>query len=63
MSDQPRYLTHSEAAERARMSQTTLFERIKEGNGPRRIKVRGHVLYRPEDIDAWLDEHTEPAAS
>jgi predicted DNA-binding transcriptional regulator AlpA len=54
-----RYLIHREAAGRARMSESALWERIKEGKGPRRIKVKGHVLYRPEDIDAWLDAHME----
>jgi predicted DNA-binding transcriptional regulator AlpA len=57
-------LTHQEASARCRMSVTTLFERVKEGKGPRRIKVGGKVFYRPGDLDEWLAEHIEePRAS
>jgi predicted DNA-binding transcriptional regulator AlpA len=65
MSDsEQQLLTHREAAARLRMSPTTLFERIKQGDGPKRIKVTGKVFYRPADLDAWLDEHIEePSAS
>jgi predicted DNA-binding transcriptional regulator AlpA len=63
MAEESPYLTHVEAATRARMSPTTLYAHNKAGTGPRRIRVGGRVLYRPEDVDEWLDEHAEPAAS
>jgi predicted DNA-binding transcriptional regulator AlpA len=49
--DDESYLTHNEAARRARMSAATLFDRIRQGDGPRRIKIGGKVLYRVVDID------------
>lgn len=55
------YITHRDAARRAQMSVTSLYERIKKGDGPRRIKIGGRVLYRPDDIDTWLTEHEEEA--
>ena len=55
------YLTHAEAAQRARMSPSSLYERNKQGDGPTRIKVGGRVLYRPEDVDRWLVAHIEDA--
>ena len=54
MAEESRYLTHPEAAARARMSPTLLYQHNANGTGPRRIKVGGRVLYRPEDIDEWL---------
>jgi predicted DNA-binding transcriptional regulator AlpA len=56
-------LTHQEAAVRARMSVSTLFERIRRGDGPQRIKVGGKVFYRSSAVDAWLDEHVEESAA
>jgi predicted DNA-binding transcriptional regulator AlpA len=57
--DVPPYLTHLEAATYCRMSKSTLSVRIKEGDGPRRIRIGGRVFYLPEDLDAWIEAHEE----
>lgn len=34
------------------------------GKGPKYIKIGRRVVYRPADLDAWLEAHTvTPAAS
>lgn len=33
------------------------------GTGPATIKVGRHVRYRREDVEAWLEANTTPAAS
>jgi predicted DNA-binding transcriptional regulator AlpA len=57
--DVPPYLTHLEAAAYCRMSKSTLSVRIKESDGPRRIRIGGRVFYLPEDLDAWIEAHEE----
>lgn len=59
--DSPKWLTHQEAADRARMSPSTLWERIKQGEGPKRYRVGGKVLYDAGDVDEWIDDHAEDA--
>lgn len=34
----------------------TLYAWRYKGTGPRSIRVGRHLRYRPEDVDAWLDE-------
>ena len=57
--DGPRYLNHRQAAARCHMSPATLYQRIKDGDGPRRIRVGGKVFYIPEVLDAWMADHEE----
>jgi predicted DNA-binding transcriptional regulator AlpA len=53
-------LTHREAAERARISPSTLHELVRVGDGPPRIRLgAGTVRYRASAVDEWVDEHTE----
>ncbi len=35
----------------------TLYRWNYQGTGPRRLKIGRHVRYRPEDVEAWLDQH------
>jgi predicted DNA-binding transcriptional regulator AlpA len=42
------------------MSPSTLFELVRVGDGPPRIRLSaGMIRYRSTDIDQWLDQHVE----
>ena len=57
-----RYLNSEEAARILRLSARTLERRRGEGSGPQYLKAgrgtRARVLYRPVDLDAWLESRT-----
>ena len=60
------YLTRVQVAERYPISQHTLAKLASEGRGPRFYKPTDKCLYRPEDIEAWIEAavvmpKTEPA--
>lgn len=50
------HLTTSEVAEITRASQETVRYWRHIGKGPRSYKVGRRVLYRRDDVEAWLDE-------
>jgi excisionase family DNA binding protein len=51
-------LTVKEAAEYLRLSRSTLDRlRIKEGGGPRFIRLGKLIFYDQRDLDSWLDSH------
>ena len=50
--------TPDETAEVLRTSPRTLERRRLDGTGPKFAKLGGRVLYRPEDVDAWVSECT-----
>ncbi|MGD9827284.1 MAG: helix-turn-helix transcriptional regulator [Hyphomicrobiaceae bacterium] len=54
-------LTTVEAGEYLRMSPRTLEEKRVDGTGPRYFKLgpgkRAKVVYRIEDLEAWLAQH------
>ncbi len=56
------YLTTSEAAKFVRLSPRTLERLRVQGTGPRYIKAgpgkRAKVLYRPADLQEWLETTT-----
>lgn len=58
-SPQKTYLNSQEAADLLRLSIRTLERMRVEGTGPKFLKAgqgtRSRVLYRPADIEAWLD--------
>ena len=62
-----KYLNSEEAARILRMSARTLERMRVEGSGPKYLKAgrgtRARVLYRPADIDAWLDGQTYQSTS
>jgi excisionase family DNA binding protein len=33
-----------------------------DGRGPRAIKVGKHLRFRPQDVEAWLEQHADPDA-
>lgn len=39
----------------------TVYQWRYRGTGPRGSKVGKHVRYRRSDVDAWLEDHADPA--
>jgi hypothetical protein len=62
-----RYLNTVEASRILRLSPRTLERMRVEGTGPRYLKAgrgtRARVLYRPTDVDAWLEAQTFQSTS
>lgn len=54
--DRPRLLTIGELAAYLSVPVSTLYVWRTNGDGPRGMKVGRHVRYRPEDVEAWLDD-------
>ena len=54
--DDSPYLTQNKAAKYLHVSERTLERLRHEGGGPRYRKAGRRVLYRPLDLDDWLDE-------
>lgn len=51
------YLTTKKAAEKYPPSESWFNHARRSGNGPRYLKIGNRVFYRPEDIEAWLEEN------
>jgi hypothetical protein len=49
------YLTRAQVAERYPISSHTLAKLAAQGRGPRFYKPTDKCLYRPEDIEAWIE--------
>ena len=49
-------LISKEVAARIRKSVSWLNHARQMGTGPRYLKIGHQVRYRPEDVDAWLEE-------
>jgi predicted DNA-binding transcriptional regulator AlpA len=47
-------LTQSECAELLRLSERTLERLRVSGSGPKFLRIRHSVRYRPVDVEAWL---------
>jgi len=62
-----RYLNSQEAARILRLSARTLERMRVEGSGPKYLKAgrgtRARVLYRPADLDLWLESRTFSSTS
>ncbi|MFN3213009.1 MAG: helix-turn-helix transcriptional regulator [Henriciella sp.] len=54
-----RYLTSDEAAERCRVSTSTMERLRATGDGPRFARIGGRVIYDAEDIAEWVDAKKE----
>jgi predicted DNA-binding transcriptional regulator AlpA len=54
MSDSPKVLTAVEAAKVVGLSASTLAKLRLNGNGPAYCKLGRRVVYRPADLDEWL---------
>lgn len=53
----------NEAATLLGLSASTLNKWRVQGCGPRYVKLGRAVLYRVEDLDRWLQEHTRSSTS
>jgi predicted DNA-binding transcriptional regulator AlpA len=56
-------LTQREAAMALRLSERTLERSRVTGLGPPFIKAGRRVLYRPSDIDAWIERRLRSSTS
>ena len=52
------FRTSAEAADTLRISNRTLERYRVEGTGPKFMKAGRRVLYREQDLLAWLEAHT-----
>lgn len=59
--DRQRLWTLDEVAEYLQTPKKTLYDWRSRSIGPRGIRVGRNVRYRPEDVDAWLDERSQAA--
>lgn len=56
MTNQRQLLTTSEVAELVRAPESTVRYWRHCGRGPHSFRVGRRVVYRPEDVEAWLEE-------
>jgi predicted DNA-binding transcriptional regulator AlpA len=56
-------LNQDEAAKALRLSTRTLERLRLQGGGPQYVKMRKRVLYRANDIEAWIAEHLTTSTS
>ena len=54
----PKVIPASEAARLVGLSESTLAKLRLNGNGPAYCKLGRRVVYRPADLDAWLQSRT-----
>ncbi len=59
----PRYLRTPEAARFLGLSGRTLEKHRTYGTGPRYSKLGGRVVYRLEDLQAWVDRGSKASTS
>ena len=59
----PRYLRTPEAARFVGLSIRTLEKHRIYGTGPRYSKLGGRVVYRVEDLQAWVESGTKASTS
>jgi len=59
----PRYLRTPEAARFLSLSHRTLEKHRCYGTGPRYSKVGGRVVYRVDDLQAWVDRGNKTSTS
>lgn len=52
-------LTMQEVSEHLRIPINTLRDWRKDGKGPRSFKLGGHVRYRAEDVQDWMNQMLE----
>lgn len=57
-----RLLTMDETSEVTRVPKSTLRFYRHNGTGPRSFKLGGRVMYREEDVEAWIEEQYQAAS-
>ena len=58
MADMPKVVTAKVAARYVGLSESTLAKLRLNGNGPIYCKLGRRVVYRPTDLDQWLESRT-----
>jgi predicted DNA-binding transcriptional regulator AlpA len=58
MADMPKVVTARVAARYVGLSESTLAKLRLNGNGPLYCKLGRRVVYRPTDLDQWLQSRT-----
>lgn len=58
MADSPKVITAKVAAHLVGLSESTLAKLRLNGNGPVYCKLGRRVLYRPADLEQWLESRT-----
>ena len=58
MADMPKVVTARVAARYVGLSESTLAKLRLNGNGPVYCKLGRRVVYRPADLDQWLESRT-----
>lgn len=53
-------LTPEEVSELLHIPKKTLYQWSYSHTGPKTLKVGRHLRYRRSDVEAWLDECTQP---
>jgi predicted DNA-binding transcriptional regulator AlpA len=62
--EQRRLLTTTDLAELLSTTPNAIYNMRHRGGGPRWIRIdKRSVRYRPEDVDAWLEERVAATAS
>lgn len=51
-----RLWTVEDVAEYLGVPRNTLYQWRTKGYGPRGVRIGKHVRYRPDDVNAWLDQ-------
>ncbi len=54
-------LTRGEAAQKARISASTLGKLIRSDRGPVVTRIGGRVFVRPEHLASWIDRCADPS--
>ena len=49
------WLTRDEVCEKTRVCYVTIWRMIKAGDFPRGREVKGRILWKESDVDAWLE--------
>jgi predicted DNA-binding transcriptional regulator AlpA len=60
---QRKMLATKQAANYVGLGKSTLDKARLTGNGPCFIKIGRRVLYHPDDIDLWLNQHRQISTS
>jgi hypothetical protein len=63
MIDIPSVIRARDAARMLGLSESTLAKLRLSGNGPAYCKLGRRVLYRPQDLSLWLEEHRRRSTS
>ena len=55
-------LTVRDVARLTKSTVAAIYQWRRRGNGPKGVRVGNKVLFRPQDIEAWLESRAEQGA-